>query len=159
MTENLRCSVVPESGRSAAKGNGMRFKSHPYYDDSEAEDWLNLRPNDWTELEPGPLKMLHERLHAEKPKLCAIALERIRAAAGANYLAQSPHPEVDEFLFFPIGEHGFRVYISFVFLLRPNENTPDSDFWWAIINCPYAVDPFPTGQREFYVIGLGWAVA
>ena len=137
----------------------MKFKSHPYYDESIAEDWLNLRPDDWTELEPGPLKTLHDTLRAAKPYLCELALDRIRAAAGESYLAERPCPDVGEFLFFPIGAQGFQVYIEYFFLHRPDETSPDSDFWWAIINCPYAIAPFPTGRREEYLIGLGWAVA
>lgn len=136
----------------------MEFKSHPYYDDSAARDWLYLRPDDWTELEPGPEKTLQNLLRADKSWLCELALDRIRAAAGDEYLAERPYPDVNEFLFFPIGEQGYRVYVEYFFYQRPDENSPDSDFWWAIINCAYAVAPFPTGRREAYVIGLGWVV-
>ncbi len=137
----------------------MEFKSHPYYDDSDARDWLYLRPDDWTELEPGAEKALQDLLRADKQWLCELALDRIRASAGESYLAERPYPAVNEFLFFPIGEQGYRVYVEYFFFQRPDENSPDSDFWWAIINCPYAVAPFPTGRREAYVIGLGWVVA
>jgi hypothetical protein len=136
----------------------MKFKSHPYYDCSDANDWLSLRPDDWTELEPGIEKTLHDALKADKRRLCELALARIRAAAGEGYLAERPHPEVNEFLYFPIDDHGYQVYVEYFFNQRPDENSPDSDFWWAIINCPYAVAPFPTGRRDEYVIGLGWVV-
>jgi hypothetical protein len=36
-----------------------RFKSHPYYDYSDADDWLSVWPDDWTELAPGQEKTLH----------------------------------------------------------------------------------------------------
>jgi hypothetical protein len=137
----------------------VEFKSHPYYDDSNARDWLYLRPDDWTELEPGTEKTVLDMLRADKQRLCDLALDRIRAAADESYLAERPYPKVNEFQFFPIGEQGYRVYIEYFFFQRPDENSPDSDFWWAIINCPYAVAQFPTGRREDYVIGLGWAVA
>ena len=137
----------------------MEFKSHPYYDDSDARDWLYLRPDDWTELEPGPEKLLQDLLRAHKPWLCGLALDRIRAAAGAECLAERPYPEVNEFLFFPIDDTGYRVYVAYFFNQRPDGASPDSDFWWAIINCPHAVEPFPTSRREAYVIGLGWYVA
>lgn len=137
----------------------MQFKSHPYYDDSDARDWLYLRPEDWTELEPGSEKSLQELLRAHKSWLCELALDRIRTAAGAEYLAERPHAEVNEFLFFPIDDTGYRVYVAYFFNQRPDGASPDSDYWWAIINCPYAVEPFPTGRREAYVIGLGWYVA
>jgi hypothetical protein len=137
----------------------MSFKSHPYYDGSDADDWLSLRPDDWTELESRAEKTLHDTLRADKQRLCELALHRIRAAAGESYLAERPYPEVNEFLYFPIGDHGYRVYIEYFFYQQPDKNSPDSDFWWAIINCPYAIAPFPTGRREEYVIGLGWAVA
>jgi hypothetical protein len=136
----------------------VQFKSHPYYDDSDASEWLCLRPKDWTELGPGPEKALQDLLRADKLWLCELALDRIRAAAGESYLAGRPHPEVNEFLFFPIGEQGYRVYVQYSFSLRPDETSPKGDFWWAIINCPYAVPPFPTGRREAYVIGFGWVV-
>jgi hypothetical protein len=137
----------------------VEFKSHPYYDDSDARDWLYLRPDDWTEPEPGAEKALQELLRADKQWLCDLALDRIRAAAGESYLAERPHPEVNEFLFFPIGEQGYQVYVEYVFLQQPDASSPDSDFWWAIINCPYAVAESTTGRREAYVIGLGWLVA
>lgn len=136
----------------------MKFKSHPYYDNSDAADWLSLRPDDWTELEPGPEKTLHDTLKAHRQQLCALALEQIRAAAGEDYLRERPFAEVNEFLYFPIGDDGYQVYVEYFFYQRRNETSPDSDFWWAIINCPYAVAPFPTGRREEYVIGLGWVV-
>jgi hypothetical protein len=137
----------------------MRFKSHPYYDDSDAGDWLYLRPDDWSELEPGAEKTLHDTLRADKQRLCELALGRIRTAAGEEYFAERPYPSVNEFLYFPIGDHGYRVYVEYCFSQRPDEASPDSDFWWTIINCPYAAGaPFPTGRREEYVIGLGWVV-
>ena len=136
----------------------MEYKSHPYYDDSDALDWLYLRPDDWTELEPGPEKTLQDLISTHKPWLCELALARIRVAAGADYLCERPHPEMNEFLFFPIGDTGYCVYIEYFFNQRPDGSSPDSDFWWAIINCAYAVPPFPTGRREAYVIGLGWVV-
>lgn len=77
----------------------MEYKSHPYYDDSDALDWLYLRPDDWTE--PGPEKALQDLLRSHKPWLCALALDRIRLMAGVEYLAERPYPEVNEFLFFP----------------------------------------------------------
>jgi hypothetical protein len=135
----------------------MRFKSHPYYDNSDAADWLSLRPEDWTELEPGPEKTLHDTLQANKQRLCELALNRIRAAAGEVYLAEQPHPEVNEFLYHPIDGHGYWVYVEYVFYERPDEYM--GDFWWALIICPYAVAPVPPGPREPNVIGLGWAVA
>ena len=136
----------------------MEFKSHPYYDDSDASDWMYLRWDDWDELEPGPEKAFQDLLRADKPWLCELALDRIRAAAGEDYLTERPCPEVNEFLFFPIGDQGYRVYIEYFFLRRPDEHSPDSDFWWSIINCPYAVPPFPFGRRVANVIGLGWYV-
>ena len=140
------------------RGCFMEFKSHPYYDSSDARDWLYSRPDAWTELELGAEKALQEVLRGDRQRLCDLALERIQAAAGEGYLAERPHPAVNEFLFFPIGEQGYQVYVEYFFTQRPGEGSPDSDFWWAIINSPYAVAPFPTGKREEYVIGLGWAV-
>ena len=79
-------------------------------------------------------------------------------AAGEGYLVERPYPYVNKFLYFPIGDHGYRVYVEYFFFQQPDENSPDSDFWWAIINCPYAVAPFPGGRCEEYIIGLGWVV-
>ncbi|QJW94720.1 hypothetical protein [Frigoriglobus tundricola] len=136
----------------------MKYKSHPYYDGSDTLDWQYLRPDDWTELGPGPEKALQDLLRSHKPWLCELTLDRIRAAAGADYLAERPYPEVHEFLFFPIDDTGYRVYVEYFFTQQPDRASPDSDFWWAMINCPYALEPFPTGRREVYVIGLGWVV-
>jgi hypothetical protein len=136
----------------------VEYKSHPYYDDSDALDWLYLRPEDWTELEPGQEKALQDLLRANKPWLCELALSRIRAAAGTEYLAERPHPEVNEFLFFPIDETRHRVYVEYYFIQRPHAASPDGDFWWVIIDCVSAVQPFPTSRHEAYVVGLGWVV-
>lgn len=136
----------------------MEYKSHPYYDGSDARDWLCLRPDDWTELEPGQERALQDLIRAHKPWLCELALGRIRTAAGESYLAERSYPGVNEFLFFPIDDTGYQVYVEYFFNQRSDAASPDSDFWWAIINCPYAVEPFPTGRREAYVIGLGWVV-
>lgn len=154
-------NVVRAARRTGSFGRGgrtVRFKSHPYYDDSDAADWLSLRPDDWADPESGPEIMLHDTLKAHRQRLCELALDRIRAAASGDYLNERPYPEVNEFLYFPINDHGYQVYVEYFFLQRPDENSPDSDFWWAIINCPYALAPFPTGRREEYVIGLGWVV-
>jgi hypothetical protein len=137
----------------------MKFKSHPYYDQSDANDWLSLRPDDWTPLERGPEKTLDDMLRADRQWLCELALAHIRAAAEVSYLLERPHPDVHEFLFVPIGDRGFKVYIEYFFYQRPDQNSPDSDFWWVIIHSPYVVAPFPTGRREDYVTDLGWAVA
>jgi hypothetical protein len=133
------------------------FKSHPYYDASDAREWMSLRRDDWDELEPGPEKTLQDLLRADKSELCELALDRIRSAAGESYLAENPYPELGDFLFFPIGDQGYRVYIEWYFRKRPDDNST-SDFWWAIINRPYAIAPFPTGLREDYFTGIGWVV-
>jgi len=137
----------------------MRFKSHPYYDGSDAAEWLGLRPDDWTELEPGTEKTLHDSLRADKDRLCELALVRICDAAGEAYLAERPHPEVNEFLYTPIGDHGYQVYVEYFFYQRHDQNSPDSDFWWTVINCPYALVPLVGGQRLGNIVGLGWVVA
>ena len=135
----------------------VEFKSHPYYDHSDAKEWMYLRWDDWDELEPGPEKTLQDMLRADKSWLCELALDRIRDAAGATYLAERPDPELDEFLFVPHGENGYLAYIEWRFYPRPYGNS-DSDFWWSMINCPTPVPRFQTGRREAYVIGLGWIV-
>jgi hypothetical protein len=137
----------------------VEFKSHPYYDGSESQDWLTLRPGTWGELEPGPDKNLQDLLRADKAWLCELALSQIRAAAGESYLAERPVPCENEFLFHPINDCGYQVYVEYFFAKRPNEASYEIDYWWAIIQCPYAVAPFPSGRREAYVIGVGWYIA
>ncbi len=136
----------------------MNFKSHPYYDDSGARDWMHLHSDAPAPLEPEAEKALQERLTKDKQWLCGLALDRIRAAAGESYLAERPYPDVNNFQFIPIGQQGYRGYIEYVFFQRPDENTPDSDFWWVIINCPNATDPLATRSGEAVVIGFGWAI-
>jgi hypothetical protein len=93
--------------RSAVEGWRVEFKSHPFFDDNpSAREWLYLRPDDWTELEPGPEKTLQDLLRAHKPWLCELALDQIRAAAGQAYLTERPYPDVNDFQFFPIDEQG-----------------------------------------------------
>ncbi len=138
----------------------MPFKTHPHFDNSKAADWLPF-PNEENrrEFDRGLPALLIETLRGDKQRICGLALERIKRHTEADYLAARRYPEINEILFFPIGERGFRVYVEYFFLERPDENSGDSDFWWVIINCPYAVPPFPTGKREYYVIGLGWFIA
>lgn len=137
----------------------MEYKSHPYYDRSNASDWMSLRSHDRAEADNDPEKTLRGQVQSDQQWLCGLALERIRSAVDASYLAERPHAEVNEFLYFPLGEQGYRVYIEYFFFQRPDENSPDNDFWWVIINLPYARTSGSTGEREAYVIGLGWAVA
>ena len=136
----------------------MHFKNHPYYDQSDAIDWLSL-PNDQVGSVSGVPSALLDTVRTEEQLICEMALKRIRLAAGETYLAERPYPEVNDFLFMPISDRGFRVYVEFAFFARTNENSPHTDFWWAIINCPYGVATFPTGRRDYYVIALGWVVA
>lgn len=128
----------------------MPFKEHPYYDASDRDDWLADEHAAW-------FGTLGQALRDQKQSLCALALERIRRHAGEDYLAETPFPALSEFLFHPISDHGFRVYVEYSFSQEPEEPSPD--FWWAIVNCAYAIPPYPTGKREYYVIGLGWYVA
>lgn len=138
----------------------MEYKSHPYYDGSAASDWMYLRWDDWDELEPGPEKTLQDLLRADKPRLCELALNRIRPAISEAALAERPYPGEGDFLFIPTGQGGYQVYIEWYFFQHPtNRSSADSDFWWVIINCPCPVAPFPTDSREDYVVGLGWVVA
>ena len=134
----------------------MPFKEHPHYDESDAEDWLYLRPEDWTELEPGPFRDLHDTLKSQKETICKIALDRILIHAGPQYLAETPHASESDFLFHPIDDHGFRVFVSYTFQSDPDRPSGDSDSWWAIVHCTYAVEPFPAGRRKYYVTDLGW---
>ncbi|WP_020475685.1 hypothetical protein [Zavarzinella formosa] len=136
----------------------MEFLRHPLYDYSTARDWLSLRPPDWTELEPGPEKHLHDLVQSHKQWLCDLALARIRAVANVSFLADTPYPQEGDFRYIPLADTGYKVYVEYAFAAQPNEPRPDSDYWWVILGCPYPVAPFPTGRREAFVDGLGWYV-
>jgi hypothetical protein len=136
----------------------MEYLVHPLYDRSTAHDWLSLRPPDWTELEHGPEKQLHDLVQSHKPWLCDLALSRIRTFAKVSFLADTPYPREGDFLFIPSGDRGYRVYIEYAFTAQPDGPRADSDWWWVILGCPDPVAPFPTGRREAYVDGLGWYV-
>src|SRR5262245_19623054 len=127
------------AGKLAGFFMRLQFKSHPYYDGSDARDWLDVDEN----------ADLARSLGLEKQRLSDIALERIRLHAGESYCAEKPHASLNQALFFPIDNHGFQAYIDFVFLQDPDQNTCDSDFWWAIINCPHS------NSGRIYVIGIG----
>jgi hypothetical protein len=102
---------------------------------------------------------LQQVLRAEEQHLCDLGLEYVKQHAPGEYLKERPYPDVNEFLFRPTSDHGFQIYIEYFFFQTPTESSPDSDFWWVIINCAYAIPPFPSGKRDYYVIGLGWYVA
>jgi len=135
----------------------VSFKSHPYYDNSDAADWLYLRPADWTELEPGPEKALHDYIRAEQARLYDLALDRgIRAAAEALYGGTRPHPTFG-IEYHPVGEHGFRAYITCSFSPWPDARAMEDDHWWAILLCPYALTTPPPGTWYTEVlVGYGW---
>jgi hypothetical protein len=134
----------------------MPFKSHPYYDHSEADDWLDHIHGDQ---QPTPL---FQFLMEHEKELFTFALERIKKHAGEDDLQERPYAEVNTFLYHPLGGHGFRAYIEYAFFQKTNENRPDSDFWWVIIIWPYALSPSPPpcpkGQRPYNVIAIGWTV-
>lgn len=103
----------------------MAFKQHPYYDQSGADDWLPLPDDGLLQGDGfGPLATLVQTLRVEQERICAIALDRIRKHAGAEDLAERPHAERNEFLFFPIEERGFQVYVEYGFFPRPDETSP-----------------------------------
>src|SRR3990167_8871645 len=121
----------------------MPYKRHPYYDESTLDDWLTL--------EDPALKDLAGEILASCDHLKSIGLERVRFHAGENYLAERPFPEVNQILARPLSGAGFRIYIEYFFYQKPNENSPDSDFWWVILNCPAS----PLQSRTIHVVDLG----
>lgn len=154
------CYFGSRIDNNTAAQSSLEFKSHPYYDDSDAlSNWMFLGWGDWDEMEEGPDKTLQGLLRSDKSMLCDLALGKIRSLAGEDYLAKTPYPELGEFLFHPINnQQGYRVYIEWYFSERPGGNS-NGDFWWTLILCPYAVPPFPTGRREVVVDGIGWAIS
>ena len=137
----------------------MAFKAHPYYDESGSDDWLPvIGAEPMVGDESGWLAVRVQTLRAEQERLCALALQRIRRHAGEEDLAERPHPELGDLLFIPIDDHGYRVYVEYRFFRDPDKNRPESDFWWVIVNCPYAIGPFSTRKRQYQVTGLGWVV-
>ena len=117
----------------------MKYKSHPIYDESNAQDWLTL----------GEL-INHPQLNQQRDELEKIAYQKIVENIKPSDLIERPYPDVNDFLFYPFSDSGYRVFIEFVFYQKENENTPDTDTWWVIINCP------PQGGT--YAISFGWVV-
>src|SRR5690349_3500118 len=139
----------------------MPFKEHPYYDRSDANDWLSLGDDALQQTHGEASDALLQKVHSEKEQLCALALARIKDHAGAEFLLERPHPLVGEFLFHPTSGSGYRAYIEYYFLPKPvefylqrAESTPDTDQWWAIINCPFALSTSLTPPQKHYVIGI-----
>ncbi len=139
----------------------MSFKKHPYYDWSDRADWLTTL--DLVEghptLSPERFASLTEVIRREKDRLCALGLEHIKKHVPQDYLTERPHPEVNEFLFCPSSRLGFQVYITYFFFQSAEKNSPDSDYWWVIVNCPLGVPPIYTVKQVYYVIGQGWYVS
>src|SRR4051794_33251400 len=108
----------------------MPFKEHPYFDYSERDDWLAVNcDSELQSCDPKPLAALYQTLQDEKQRLCNVALERIKQHATTVYLAERPHPHLNNLLFHPLSDRGFRVYIEYFFSQSLQENSPDSDFW------------------------------
>ena len=125
----------------------MAFEEHPYYEQSQTDDWLPVPRDELLDGDgSGPRAALVRTLRSEQERICTLALDRIPRAHGAKDVAERPHPERNDVLFVPIGERGFRVYVEYGFFRRPGENRPDNDFWWTIMSCAYALEPFPTGK-------------
>lgn len=142
----------------------MPFKEHPYYDCSDASNWLNLDDDLLQQAHGEVSAALLREMRGEKEQLCTLALARIKEHAGAGFLSERPHPLEGVFLFHPTSESSYRAYIEYYFLekpvefyLRRSQSTPDSDHWWAIINCPNVLTPFWSSQK-YYVVGIGWIV-
>jgi len=137
----------------------MQFKLHPLYDQSSLKDWMSIGP-DADPARPigvefqGQLKLATSNLD----RFTSYALERIREHAGTPYLSERPFPEVNSVLFRPTSESGFQIYVEYFFFQAPNENSPDSDVWWAIINCPRATQQDLQAALHFNVTDLGWSV-
>ncbi len=136
----------------------MGYKLHPFFDESKSSDWFGLLVSNKSELENSELTAIRTLLNTEKEVLCKLALETIQDAAGQRYLSERPYPEVQEFLFIPVGNDGYRVYIEYFFFQKEDENSPDSDIWWVIINCPRRLDKSVAWSQQNYVISFGWVV-
>ena len=142
----------------------MAYKAHPFYDQSNAEDWLSLDANLPQNAQGRVSEALLRVVRDEKEQLCALALARIKAQAGPEFLAERPHSLLGDYLFYPTSASSYQVYIEYFFQEKPPEfyiqrgqSDHYSDHWWAIINCPFALDQHPPTLKH-YVIGIGWIV-
>lgn len=137
----------------------MEFKLHPLYDQAALRDWMSIGP--LAESTPPASDEFQELLAIATLNLkrfTSCALERIRTHAGTSYLSERPYPEINSVLFRPTSSSGFQIYVEYFFFQEPDENSPDSDVWWAIVNCPNATRPTLQASLHFNVTDLGWSV-
>ena len=123
----------------------MLFKEHPYYDVSNRADWLSA----------ASAAVMAEswglRFRSHQTQIEALALNHFRQLAGEEYRTQRPHVEQNEISLRPTSDSSFQVYLEYFFNQNHQKPSPDSDYWWAIVNCPEG--------PNFYIIGAGWYVA
>jgi hypothetical protein len=137
----------------------MQFKLHPLYDQAPLRDWISIGP--LTEsISPtgGQFQNLLVIASSNLERFTSYALEQIQKHVGPPYLAERPYPEINSVLFRPTSPSGFQIYVEYFFLQEPDENSPDSDVWWAIINCPSATQANLQATLHFNVTDLGWSV-
>ena len=137
----------------------MQFKHHPLYDQSPLRDWISIGPDADTE---SPIEVEFQNLlevaASNLERFSSYALERIRTHVGTLYLSERPYPEINSVLFRPTSGVGFQIYVEYFFFQKPDENSSDSDVWWAIINCPRATQQSIQAALHFNITDLGWSV-
>lgn len=137
------------------------FKTHPYYDENDdLRDWIEVGESAQPIPEGGDELEAHIRIvRSERERLISFGTKAIRTHLEAGYAKERPYLDVQEVLFRPTSSESFRVYIECFFNQYPDKASPDTDYWWVIINCPMAMGEMAGDPIHLYATDLGYYVA
>ncbi|KLU03498.1 hypothetical protein RISK_004502 [Rhodopirellula islandica] len=75
-----------------------------------------------------------------------------------EWLAECPHPLLNDFLYCPAGDASARIFLQYAFRPSLTENSYHTDTWWAIVLCPYVTGNPYTNKMDYVIEHFGWSV-
>ena len=133
----------------------MPFAQHPYFDESGG-NWFEFPlTEDGTPAGSGD-SPASQTVTRDFERITDLVLNRLKSSIPADWLTECPFPILNQLLFHPTDVGGTKVFLEYMFLPNPTENSPHSDSWWAIAICPYPNGHPYTGRIEYVVVHFGW---